>query len=51
MYNQVTSIEKYFSNFVGTNQDKEDNLYQEALEYTRGLTMKQEGAADNSIDK
>jgi hypothetical protein len=31
MYNQVTSIEKYFTNYLTSIQVKEDNLYQEAL--------------------
>ncbi|CAI2365856.1 unnamed protein product [Moneuplotes crassus] len=51
MYSQITSIEKYFYNFVTSIQAREDNLYQEALEYIRGLNMNQEGVADNSIDK
>lgn len=31
MYSQVTSIEKYFTNYLTSIQTKEDNLYQEAL--------------------
>ena len=31
MYGQITSLEKYFTNFISSIQEKEDNLYQEAL--------------------
>ena len=31
MYNQVTSIEKYFTAYLPSIQSKEDNLYQEVL--------------------
>lgn len=31
MYNQVTSIEKYFTTYITSILSKEDNLYQEAL--------------------
>lgn len=65
MYSQVTSLEKYFTNYLTSIQSREDNLYQEALgkvhhiscklttiiEYTRGINYNQESLFENSVEK
>lgn len=51
MYSQVTSIEKYFTNYLTSIQSKEDNLYQEALEYVRGINVSHATLFENSVQK
>lgn len=49
--NQVYSIEKYFITSSDSIQTKEDNLYQEVLEYIRGINSNKESMVEGSISR